>query len=416
MSNKLSNKVPGKLLSKPASGLKAQIHPFLQPRFWGPIGLLLILGGAIWQVVEDPQQQLDGGSLSTSADPGSLSNRLTDEERAIAADIDSSGVLFQQLEEFEQPTGELFGSPIVVDQKPLDIPQSAELNGNSANPFLQGAADNRNGATSPSNEYDLLNLEAVRGSAATATSSSTNGSGTGSATPGATEESAGSKDPLQAAMDRALQSESADQDETAASGSGELTSEPTSNSILPETTGAVVQVAPTNVQVNPSTGTQSGVSNSATSTNPVPASGLLQPAWTVPQSTVNPLTTGIAPVAPNPYQTNRTVPQYNVPVQSVAPANSRLTTASPSYSRFYPGIGNNAGLELTNPGFYRNNPAVPTTQTAQPNVQNFQVNPNSPNNSVRSNVLLQPQQPFSVPRPIPGRTIGGGQINTFSNP
>lgn len=50
----------------------------------------------------------------------------------------------------------------------------------------------------------------------------------------------------------------------------------------------------------------------------------------------------------------------------------------------------------------------PIAPQSQPiDTQNFGVIQNAP---------VVDQQPFSVPRPIPGRTIGGGEINTFSNP
>jgi hypothetical protein len=48
-------------------------------------------------------------------------------------------------------------------------------------------------------------------------------------------------------------------------------------------------------------------------------------------------------------------------------------------------------------------PSYPTGQTAYPRVQ-------SPS------VPASPPTPFSIPRAAPGRSIGGGQINTFSNP
>jgi len=38
------------------------------------------------------------------------------------------------------------------------------------------------------------------------------------------------------------------------------------------------------------------------------------------------------------------------------------------------------------------------------------------NVGVIQNAPIENQQPFTVPRSIPGRTIGGGNINTFSNP
>jgi hypothetical protein len=60
------------------------------------------------------------------------------------------------------------------------------------------------------------------------------------------------------------------------------------------------------------------------------------------------------------------------------------------------------------------------TQTQFPNqfnqVNNSGFNPNVGNVGTQANQLSQPQPNFSVPRQIPGRYIGGGQINTFANP
>lgn len=73
-------------------------------------------------------------------------------------------------------------------------------------------------------------------------------------------------------------------------------------------------------------------------------------------------------------------------------------------------------------------PLSTTTQpSAQPNpilrsvpipqgLPNTTPNANGPIQSASPGQPLQPTYPFSVPRPIPGRYIGGGQINTFSNP
>ncbi len=53
------------------------------------------------------------------------------------------------------------------------------------------------------------------------------------------------------------------------------------------------------------------------------------------------------------------------------------------------------------------NTPVVVTPTVETPLSNFGVMQNAP---------IVNQQPFSVPRSIPGRTIGGGNINTFSNP
>ncbi len=123
----------------------------------------------------------------------------------------------------------------------------------------------------------------------------------------------------------------------------------------------------------------------------------------------------------------------------------RTPIASPTYPPTYtqPNLpGNQSQLTTPNGQNYGQNlgtmtqPSVPTT--TQPFVQGTPIlrsvpipqgvpttvpnanglTPPSVNStgSPNSTQTLQPAAPFSVPRPIPGRYIGGGEINTFSNP
>lgn len=84
------------------------------------------------------------------------------------------------------------------------------------------------------------------------------------------------------------------------------------------------------------------------------------------------------------------------------PANYPATVAPPVAS---PSIGPNSNLPPLNLANPVGQPAVP----AQP----------SPVGSVYGSPASLPElkeQPFSAPRQLPGRSIGGGNINTFSNP
>lgn len=92
-----------------------------------------------------------------------------------------------------------------------------------------------------------------------------------------------------------------------------------------------------------------------------------------------------------------------------------------------PSISPNAYTNLTNPGF--SSPGMPIDSgVAAP--AGYGVPPIAPitpinNAPITPTVLpgadvpvqpLQPEQNFTAPRPLPGRVIGGGNINTFSNP
>ncbi|NDJ16882.1 hypothetical protein [Myxacorys almedinensis] len=85
------------------------------------------------------------------------------------------------------------------------------------------------------------------------------------------------------------------------------------------------------------------------------------------------------------------------------PANYPATVAPPVAS---PSIGPNSNLPPLNLADPVGQPVAPTP--ANPFGTSVYGSPSS--------TLDAPAQPFSAPRQIPGRTIGGGKINTFSNP
>lgn len=64
-------------------------------------------------------------------------------------------------------------------------------------------------------------------------------------------------------------------------------------------------------------------------------------------------------------------------------------------------------------------PAIAAPVTTQPlpvQTQSFGNAAGAPDVPQSETTMSLNQQPFSVPRPVPGRFIGGGKINTFSNP
>jgi len=143
----------------------------------------------------------------------------------------------------------------------------------------------------------------------------------------------------------------------------------------------------------------------------------------------NSATTGSNATAPT--ATNQTF----TPANAIAPSgNSSINYSSTPGSSSAP-VGNSFNY-LTQPdssasaGVAPVVPAVPSIDPVVPSSNlnssfrqsSFQGNQNNGvnNSGFSGNAGLQPsqlnQQPFSVPRRIPGRSIGGGEINTFSNP
>ncbi|MGL5083587.1 MAG: hypothetical protein ACRC8A_19060 [Microcoleaceae cyanobacterium] len=407
-----------KLAPKSIAALKPQVHPLMRPRFWGPIGILLILGGVFWELAENPERfQVSGNSSSPPID-GNLGQRLTDEDKAIAADIDSSGLLIQELQEFEPMSTDLINNPILVKEQALDLPQgstSIPSGAQAQNPLLPqflGGPEGSDPAASASSGYDLLNFGALRQSSSSSrASNSANPSQTSGfeAEPGPAQPG----NPLQAAMDREAQSSAQNRttgsEESQGEQRGGVNSANSSansgvNAINSSQSPTTAPETSNNAAVNPI-----AVGQLQPSTVPQPPSMVPPPTWTVPRATVNPGIPSISPAVPNAFQTDRSIPQAIAPVQSNIPVTaSTLTPSSPSYSRFYPGLNGNSALELTNPG-YNSSFSIPVAQPVQ-------VNPNvftTP--TVQTNPLVRPQ-PFSIPRSVPGRTIGGGEINTFANP
>ncbi len=124
------------------------------------------------------------------------------------------------------------------------------------------------------------------------------------------------------------------------------------------------------------------------------------------------------------------------PVQSIIPSNTNVNTIpstslpsqnSPSRKGFSNLNTNNSNNNSSNNQLPQLQPGlVPNSLNSNgQNNQNNQTNntyyiPNNINNGFQSNQVIPNQNlqvsPLSVPNSIPGQYIGGGQINTFSNP
>lgn len=102
------------------------------------------------------------------------------------------------------------------------------------------------------------------------------------------------------------------------------------------------------------------------------------------------------------------------------------TTGLPTNTPIAPS-SNNAYTQLTAPNGFSSDPGVaapassvgiPIAPIASPNPVGISapVMPNALPNSESGVAPIQPEQVFTAPRPLPGRAIGGGNVNTFSNP
>ncbi len=400
--------------------IAARLRSLTQLRILGPIGILTLLGIFVWQLSDHPEWFQVNTDQPNTPDTA-LSNSLSDEERAIAAEIDSSNLLLEELEANSPPLNP-FNAPTSAGEDLLEAARQSQNNSNAsedANIFLpefstseklnstpptpnfsfsQNSQNSQNSQTSPT-FGTLFNL-------GSSPNSNLNGLNTPTAQNSQTEST--TKTPLEAAMEQYNPDSSAanfnNSDQTTATDNSE-TSQTGVNSNSSEITS-------NNAEDSSESAFQLNLDGNLIQTQPTPTSttpNLPQPNWIVPrtpaQSATSTPTVESVPIQ-NPYQTNLSVPRnlpYTPPTTSVTPSSTNPYGQLPSTVNPNPAYGYN-----------NNSGSVPNYGVVQPNLQNTIVTPNPlvPQNST----LTPSNRPFSVPRPIPGRTIGGGRINTFANP
>ncbi|MFB2897893.1 hypothetical protein ACE1CI_33690 [Aerosakkonemataceae cyanobacterium BLCC-F50] len=376
--------------------LKARLRPLLRPQVWGTIIFLLVvstLAGYYFANLEEfiAEENQDTPTVSNNNNNDADNDRspqssISPEDRAIAADIDISALLENDLAAntetldaapekprenlFEQymkqrqakdkaadsSPGQANQQPVAanIDENPFSIKFSSGNNAGrnntatSTNPFLGNLSGNNsyglnsNNSTTPNlnNNTNALQTALDR---ANGYSRQTNVDANGNAI-----------NPLQAALDR----------QPVAQTNYNLIAQPN-------------QLTPLLGTVPYYTGVTTTIPNSG-----IPVQG------TVPL-------TPYSNVSGNPTQT--------IPIP----------TTGVTSNIYNPGLTNNPVNSYT----YLNQPQVPNTVQTLPSTSGVS-NLNSVNSAVQTtpNQVQNTPAPFSIPRTPPGRTIGGGQINTFSNP
>jgi hypothetical protein len=143
--------------------------------------------------------------------------------------------------------------------------------------------------------------------------------------------------------------------------------------------------------------------------------------WTPrqPETPANSLQPATVTLPRNPYQTNLSAPGWTPEMQQFAPLPALPSPVTPAPNEGQLRLpGGLRDSKVVNPEFSPNS-ANSEYQQEQPNQWN--VPAQQPNfGAVPQNVKVGEQpmqpQPFAVPRQIPGRYIGGGEINTFADP
>ncbi|MFB2916908.1 MULTISPECIES: hypothetical protein [Aerosakkonema] len=398
--------------------LKARLRPLTQPIVWVTIAFLSLVGFFTWAYFNHPEWL----ALNQEAETPTPSNAtaedqtLSDEDKAIGVDIDNLSVLKKEISDSEplQLTPEedqtelgLFDEFMKQKEAAINAEKSSDSSATekltaqptTANPFALKSESSSNSSTvvsgnsftppssnlgvgSAANSAKNLNLPTTSNQNATLPSVSPlqsaldrlgNGSKSSIPTPAGVSVS-----PLQSALDRqGTGSKSTIQNPLQ---SGLDTAEASSK------TGATSpsQASPDNLGQNATvkqTLTQPTSSYpGATGYSSVPGQGYGQVS-PVPGATSSNSYTYLNP------------PQALPGVPSAVQVNPSLAPATPSNFGQSPFQNTAPANGFSNPGFNSNS-----------------------GNSVTQPSQLQQSQNFSVPRSIPGRHIGGGEINSFSNP
>jgi len=397
---------------RPPNPVLERLRAIAKPRIWGPVGVISLVSVFVWQVSEHPDW------YQVEVEPEISADGLTAEERAIAAEIDSSGLLVEELHLGKPEDFNFFNTPIQGGEDVLEATRRAENRDRDRPvalpepelPTLPTFLQQQPSQPAAGNPFDPTPASPPSQRAPAARSNPLGMPNFGTATTGQndpteTDDPTLPASPLQAAMDQYL-----------------LQSQPESSAQTQETTADPIEATESLNPIQAGTPTSQPVAGDVPYTGiPLPASApavqVPEPTWVVPR-TVTAIDGTAAPVqtpATNPYQTNTALPQPQPQMQQPNTRPAPVLPPNPAnpYGQYnftgtnpYAGSPNSGNLGTSgNPGY----------QTATPNPQNYVVGPSNLN-QLNQNQVVRQQTPFAAPRRIPGRVIGGGTINSFSNP
>ncbi|WRH68754.1 MAG: hypothetical protein RSE13_11770 [Planktothrix sp. GU0601_MAG3] len=386
-----------------------ELRFLLQPRIWGSVSVLAVVGIFFWQFSENPEWfSLEGES---TLNPGNSASQLTPEQQSIAADIDNSKVLLEAL-----GSNNSFVSPLnsnsEVNKDLLKQTQNTDKKpepSSRSNPLLDSLFPPSNSTNQPpvaenSPKASNLSNPVSENSPNSATAGSNLGlKGLGSPATETTDPET-AKTPLQQAMQNYLQTQETENTDSATPSE---TTEASKNSLINDTNSAnnpLNNLTNSNSALDPSLGTAVGVT--PFTGTPTLTGQVTQPSWSVPRNNPNPAVGTVPLPVINPYQTNVTLPPAVPNMPTVTPG----SVPNSGYANF-----NSLPLNNTVPS-YSVTPNTNINSTVQPVQPNNYMTPSNMNPNIQQGQIGQPQPNFSVPNQVPGRYIGGGEINTFANP
>ncbi|NJR68478.1 MAG: hypothetical protein HC771_07255 [Synechococcales cyanobacterium CRU_2_2] len=382
--------------------LKAQLRPFRQPKLWASIGIFGLSAFVLVRMFIQPEQFLGKAGGDRNAAANTQANQtLSPEARSIAAELDDLEVLLNE----QAANGEVASGELPVN--PQTKASKASKNQNKKPQVPEVEAESAEVAI-PKTDYGkfeslpLVNLNPAQGLGRTAIAgqpagftgfNSLSGNPALNPSPGSTQQNSGNPTPLQAALDRYVPASTTMRDNNVVGGALEQAIVDTNNAAASRSVSG--SGSPGNLGSGSSTSSVPPISitNPATPNAPLRATiptdnaftQLLNPNLTVPQTLPQ-----VAPAAP----------QAGAQVQSqFQPQIQPQFQATPQF---------NSGLQTAPNG----NPATGTAATSQSlafPTPDFSQPAGAP-------VYQQPVSASSPRRLAPGQNIGGGQINTFSNP
>lgn len=355
--------------------VKARLRVLAKPIVWGPAALLVLASLFMWEYWTQPDRlRADRINRTSGPDSTDLRSFLSSEERAIGADIDSSSVLSGEIGSTLTP------SPLLAEEEPTQANQTTQP-GNT----LQGR-QNSQASLSTGQRPEQLNINPFssgsldRGLSLLGSSSSDTATGTANPNYIFGIDSFNTPSPSSSRQSTALQTALEQQSSSSSNQSSSSESE---------------QQQTTAQQPVPSTPNQQLLPTPALSGQGV--SGQMLPRQ--------------FQTSPTPGTTGYTVP----PVLNLAPSTPQNSFTNLTRPQTAPGV----------PGAAQFSPSVAPIQ--QPNYsaspyQNVNQRLNNsgysgPSYTVPDSLNQTQQLPRAEPAPFSApRSIGGGRINTFSNP
>jgi len=347
--------------------LKARLQVLGRPQVWGAVSVLLVASYGLFQYWTSSSQTVHSDQGSSPVVNPARRNPL------IGSESDFGGSDFGSLPGIPQGLPQPYAVPGLTSTSPKA--NGSPTKPNTFNPFTTHPVT----ADTPSGSDPLISPGAATGTSAGIVNPGSSVAGS-SVAGSSVENSATARfvSPLQSGLDRNLSPQQGSSESANGTPSG------TSSGIL---TGG-----------NPVGNSAGGSLNGGNPAGTLSPGGVSQFQPYVPRTSPPTGSTG-----------------YTVPPAFRTPANSRSDDTS-GFSGFsrpqpIPGFTSTPTGQLTgvSPAYGQNGGAYSSGGQSQ--------SPQSQSPQSQSPSYQSPQlSPFSVPRTTPGRSIGGGQINTFSNP